>query len=117
MAKKVLVSYLERNKVFTIPDTAREEGVKEVQFLKLEFLKAFNLADDITADVVFQKYDEDWDTYIDLEAGDMLMTKDKLKAIVSHNVILQHTPVCGSVNTSIISVSKIMLIKWLVLFA
>jgi hypothetical protein len=54
MAKKVLVSYLERNKVFTIPDTAREEGVKEVQFLKLEFLKAFNLADDITADVVFQ---------------------------------------------------------------
>lgn len=110
MAKRILLSYQERNKVFTIP-----EGARDLPYLKAEFLKAFNLIDDITVEVFFQKYDDEWDTFIDLEDSDILITKDKLKAVVSHNVSLQLTSKleAGSVATSIISVRmfSIVLLK------
>ena len=50
MAKRILVSYLERNKIFVLPEGAEND----VQYLKIEFLKTFKLIDDITVDVIFQ---------------------------------------------------------------
>ena len=111
MAKRILVSYLERNKVLVLPEGAEND----VQYLKTEFLKTFKLIDDITVDVIFQKFDDDWDTYVDIEDGDKLVHKDKLRAVVTHAVDLQQLKEPNSVATSIISVREVLL-NFLLLF-
>ena len=66
MAKCVSISYLEQNKIVNIPERKEEN---DVQYMKREFLNIFNLIDDVTVDVSFQKFDMEWDAFIDLEDG------------------------------------------------
>ena len=78
-AKRVLVSYLDRNKIITIPG---ETGEGDVQYVVKEFKKAFNFEGCVNLVVVLQKFDPDWDAYVDLEGDDTLANKDKVKAVV-----------------------------------
>ena len=105
MAKRVLLSYLERNKIVDIPERKEEN---DVQYMKNEFLNIFNLIDDVTVDdVFFQKFDEEWDAFIDLEDDDELNDKDKVKAVVTHTHNLQSPKWIDSMDTSIIYVRKL----------
>ena len=72
MAKHVLISYLERNKIVNIPERKEKN---DVQYMKREFLDIFNLIDYVTVDVSFQKFDKEWDAFIDLEDGNDLNDK------------------------------------------
>ncbi|XP_019855171.1 PREDICTED: uncharacterized protein LOC109584053 [Amphimedon queenslandica] len=86
MPRSVLVSYspishVERNKVITIPDTHDEDT--DLMFLKRECLKSFNFGSNVSLSVVFQKYDVDWDSFVDLDDDCYLEHKDKLRFIVT----------------------------------
>ena len=75
MAKKVLVSYLERNKIFEIPGTVKNE----IAYLTSQVLKGFNFTFDtnVNLEVTFQKYDKDWDKYLDVEKDYQVEDKDR----------------------------------------
>ena len=79
ISKKVLVSYLDRNKIIQIPSIDSDELV----YLKKEFRSNFCFGENVNIDVTFQKFDPDWNDYIDLESPLVLAHKDKLKAIVT----------------------------------
>ena len=104
MAKRVLLSYLERNKIVNIPERKEEN---DVQYMKNEFLNIFNLIDDVTVDVSFQKFDNEWGAFIDLEDGDELNNKDKVKAVVTRTLNMQSPKRIDSMDTSIIYVRKL----------
>jgi hypothetical protein len=97
MVKRVLLSYNERNKVVTIPDDVDND----LHFLRMEFLRIFDITDDVTLLVVFQKFDEEWDSFVDLEESDVLQTKDKIRAVVTYKVL--NNPPVQSTASSVIS--------------
>ena len=78
LSKKVLVSYFDRNKVIDIPKNC--EG--DVKYVTSEFKRIFSFEDCVNLVVVLQKFDPEWDTYVDLEETDVLENRDKLKAVV-----------------------------------
>ena len=80
MARKVLLSYMERNKPVTIPE---EQNDGHVDFLRQEFLKNFYYSKNVRLNVTFQRFDLEWNEYVDLEDDATVHNKDKLKVIVS----------------------------------
>lgn len=81
MSKVVLVGYLERKKRITIAEKPTEN---ELDYLKEEFLKSFGLQKSIQLhQITFQRFDPEWNEYVDIEEGDVLLNKDKLKVVVS----------------------------------
>ena len=79
MARSVLVTYLERNKVFTFPSSGN--GLK---LLEEQCRKEFKF--DSSVDVTFQRLevDDDWgEIYIDLDEDSTLNHKDRVKAVVT----------------------------------
>ena len=81
MAKQMLVSYLDRKKVFLIPGSV----VNELQFLREKFEKEFKFdhQSNVNLDINFQKYNKEWDEYVDLDDGCILGQREKLKAVVT----------------------------------
>ena len=73
--KTVMVSYLERNKLLKIPDSAESD----LKFLTEVFRREFKF--DLV--VTFQRFDSEWGEYIDLEVDSSVCHKDKLKVIVT----------------------------------
>ena len=55
--KEVLVSYLERNKVVSIPVS---ESADELSYLKKEFNNIVSFGSNVNLLVTFQKFDKDW---------------------------------------------------------
>ncbi len=96
MSRIVLLSYLERNKPVTIP-----EGTKHIQFLRQEFLRNFKYSKNVRLGITFQRFDREWEDYIDLDDDATVENKDKLKVIVSPS--LSDTSRC---STEIIEVLK-----------
>ncbi len=94
--KLVLVSYLERNKIIRIPSSINDE----LAYLKKEFKKSFSFGENVNLDITFQKFDSEWDQYIDLESPVVFIDKDKLKAVVTP---LLEVPGRNSANISSIS--------------
>ena len=78
--KTVLVSYLERNKVIRIPESKKEN---DIDYLAKEFKKVFAFDRNVNILLTFQKFDQDWNEYIDLDDDSVLCNKDKIKAVVS----------------------------------
>ncbi len=78
--KVVLVSYLERNKIIRIPHHSRSN---ELIYLTKEFKKMFLFGENVNLQVTFQKFDVEWEAYIDLESPVILFHRDKLKAVVT----------------------------------
>ena len=77
--KKVLVSYLERKKTFEIAGTVEND----LEFLTSEVMKSFSLDSNAAIDITFQKFDDDWQTYLDLETDYVAEHKDHLKIVVT----------------------------------
>ena len=71
--KNVLVSYLERNRNFTIPI----EKLSDIEYLRKEFLKALAFNKRYTNLLTFQVFEKEWDEFEDAGLAD----KAKVKAV------------------------------------
>ena len=76
----VLISYLERNKKVDIPSDKEEN---DLSYLATVCKKSFAFGSNVNIDITFQKYDEEWDSFIDLEDDYVASHRDKLKMIVT----------------------------------
>lgn len=94
LEKLILVTYLDRNKILKIPSSHSESDLK---YLEKEFRREFKFHSNVHLVITFQKFDEDWGTFVELDEDVCLAYKDKLKAVVS--------PVLSSAATSAVSVS------------
>ena len=104
MEKKcVLVSYGERNKVISIPESKRGN------YLSQEFKKMFSFGDNVNLLLTFQKFDNDWCEYLDLEENCSLSNKDKIKAVVTP-ILRDDTPLPSMAGTIMGEVSFVLLI-------
>ena len=106
MAKKVLVSYLERKQVFEIPSTIEDD----IAYLTSEVLKGFTFDTNVNLKVTFQKYDEDWDEYLDVSKDYKVKEKDRLKAVVTPS--LTDTTLGGQSFSPAGSTTKVQLHKF-----
>ncbi len=77
MSKAVLVYLCERNKILKVP----AGSTNEVDLLELEFKREFNITDSMVQ-ITFQRYDEDWEEYIEIDKQTPIKHKEKLKAVV-----------------------------------
>ena len=73
--KAVLVCCGER-KVLNI---AKKKSTTDLEFLKEKFYQEFGLK---SCHVSFQRFDEEWDEYVELGEDSIIHNKDKLTAIV-----------------------------------
>ena len=80
MAKVVLVSYGERNKKISIPEHSSE---RDIEYLGRVFLKEFFFEKNVHLQITFQRFDPEWDAYVDLEEDAVVQHKNRLKAIVT----------------------------------
>ena len=80
MARQVLVSYLERNKKITIPEYS---GDSDIEYLRREFRANFDYGKNVRLQITFQRYDPEWEEFVDLDEDGEVYHKDKLKAVVS----------------------------------
>ena len=55
----------------------------DLKFLEKEFHKAFKFDSNVNLLIMFQRFDGEWDEYVDLDKDCALVHKDKLKAVVS----------------------------------
>ena len=81
MDRLILVSYLERNKVFHLPSSSSE--VADLTSLEEQFRRDFKFGCNVGLDITFQRFDGEWEQYIDLEKDTALFHKDRLKAVVT----------------------------------
>ena len=84
--KSILVTYLERNKIFTLLPRRSDDGASDVTILEELFRKEFKFDSNVTLEITFQRLqvDSDWgEIYIDLDDDSTLNHKDKLKAVVT----------------------------------
>ena len=81
----------------------------DLEYLREIFLTRFKFESNVVLlDVTFQKFDAEWNEFIDLESGDEACHKDKLKAVVGPN-LAQDTPgpsrACSQVLTLSLSLT------------
>ena len=93
-SKVILVSYNGSSKLFKIP-----VGDKEFEFLKNQCKYQFKFGTNVNLEIVFQKYDPEWEEFIDFDEGYVLTKKEKLQMVV------QPTLVDESLKGSEVSVS------------
>ena len=92
---KVLLCYLENKKALMLPPKAE---VEDLSYLNSEFLKTFSFQSNVKLRVTFQRYDEMWGEYVDLDESDEIFDKDKLKVVV--------TPLLQSAASSVATVGS-----------
>jgi len=82
--RAVLLSYGERNKVVKIPP-----GVNDLTFLRNVVEKTFLKVEESHggAKVYFQKYDTEWEEWVDVDEDFVAETKDKLKVVVTSMLV------------------------------
>lgn len=102
MSKSVLVSYLERNKKIEIPDS-KSRRLSDVQYIESVFKSVFSFDRNVKLCITLQRFDTEWNEFVDLEVGDEINHKDKLKAVVSP--LLNTTFEASSVSVSAITPS------------
>ena len=90
MARSVLVTFMERNKKIDIPGEKEES---DLSYLTKVCKQSFSFGSNVTIEVTFQKYDHDWESFVDLEEEYVACHKDKLKLVVS--------PLLNDNNTSL----------------
>ena len=81
--KIVLVQYLSSNKKIRIP---RFKDVTDLEYIDREFRRVFNpgavKGSSVSLVISFQRYDTDWQEYVDIEKDDEVSHKEKLRAVV-----------------------------------
>ena len=60
----------------------KPSALDDLQFFESEF-KTFSFHKNVRLCVTFQRYDKDWEEYVDLEPTDIIENKDKLRTVVS----------------------------------
>lgn len=78
--KTVLLSYLEKNKRIVI---SGEKSESDLRYLNNQFIAQFNFSSNVKLDITFQRFESEWNEYIDLEETDKINDKDKLKVVVT----------------------------------
>ena len=76
--KVVLVSYCDSNKKIAIPS-----GENDINYLTEECRKQFSFGCNVNVKLTFQKFDPDWDCFVDLDDSYVATSKDKLKLLVT----------------------------------
>ncbi len=92
----VLISYLERKKVFKVPNNIEND----IAYLKSEVLEGFDFGTNVNLDVTFQKYDEEWEDFVDVARDFKVANKDRLKAVVTPCLIDMSQPASPTPSTS-----------------
>ena len=87
--KTVLLSYLENNKKVVIPANSSKS---DLEYLRDIFLTSFKFESNVQLDITFQRFDSDFQEFVDMEDSDEVCHKDKLKAVVTP-ILAQETPV------------------------
>ena len=82
---KVLVSYKERNQVFTLEGNDQVNGLGE---LKRKASERFDISND--QEIQIQKYDAEWDCFLDIDKEDAISDRDKLKIVTMPSSSLTH---------------------------
>ena len=89
MAKKsVLITYNERKKVFQLYET---QGKRDIASLKKDFILQFKFESNVQLDITFQRFDKDWDCFVDLDDDAEIHDKDRLNAVVTP-ILANSTP-------------------------
>ena len=88
--------------MFEIPSS-----VDDISYLTLEVLKGFTFDTNVNLEVMFQKYDEDWEAYLDVSKDYKVEEKDRLKAVVTPS--LTDTTVGGQSSSSQASITEVHL--------
>ena len=57
--------------------------LKKGIFLKREFRKQFSFEKHVAIDVTFQRFDSEWEEYVDLDDDETVSNKEKLKVVVT----------------------------------
>ena len=93
---KVLVSYLGRNQVFSLQDNDKAGQMRD---LKQKVSSYFGISSGTK--IILQRYDKEWDTYLDLDEEDIFHDRDRLQVttIMESKEKLGHTEF--TVNTYI----------------
>ena len=92
--ERLLLSHRKRNKVVVVPVDKTES---DLSYRRKEFMKAFNYANNTSIDVTFQKYDPNWENYVDLSNDRILGAKEKLKAVITPQIVT----LCSILNDSV----------------
>ena len=79
-----------------------------LQSLTANFVTSFKFESNVSLDITFQKYDTEWKEYIDLEDGDRICHKDKLKAVVTPLLVLAKDTLESS---SVLEVSPLITVR------
>ena len=61
----------------------KKKKEKEIDCLS-EFKKVFAFGSNVNILLTFQKVDQDWSEYVDLDEDSVLCHKDKIKVVVTH---------------------------------
>ena len=82
--KTVLLSFSDRNKVFTIPcDFPRGD----LAYLEEKFRESFSFENNVSIEISFHKYSSTWEEYVEITEDDDVADKDKLKAVVTPRIV------------------------------
>ena len=84
ISRSVLLSYNERNKVFTIPDRKDES---DIQYLESEFRLAFSYHGNVSISISYQTFDADWNDYDELNENSSIFNKDDKGGNLSTNCL------------------------------
>ena len=85
MAKKsVMLSYCDRNKIVDVP---KEKEETDIAYLEAEFRKSFAYQNNVSILISFQKFDTEWQEYIELDEHAVVDNKDKLKVVVTPRLV------------------------------
>lgn len=98
-SKTVLLAYLESKKKIIIPG---DSSKPDLDYLREEFLTSFRPKCDanVSLEVTFQRFDPEWNEFVDLDDGDVLVHKDKLKAIATP-ILSQQTTTPSEVSSEV----------------
>ena len=84
-----------------------EKMESDLMFLDKSFRRLFSYSNNVSISVSFQRFDDDWDEYIELCEEDVIQHKDKLKAIV---IPAMKTPTNTSCTTANDEVSLVRVV-------
>ena len=82
--KTIPLSHSERNKIVKIP---QDKETSDIEYLENEFRKFFSYEGNVSIMVSFHKFNLDWDDYIELDCNELVNDKDKLKVVVTPQLV------------------------------
>ena len=83
-SKTILLKYQENRKKVVI---SPKEGTKELAFLESVFRKLLNF-EQVNVAISFQRYDPDFEEFVDLEEDDELRNMEKLNVVVTPVLVI-----------------------------